>query len=365
MTPFRVIEQPTMRPTNNLHITTTQALIAPNDLRTPLPLSDKASDTVAETRDVIRAILRGEDRRLLVVVGPCSIHDVTAAHEYADRLSVLRRELAPQLAIVMRVYFEKPRTTTGWKGLINDPHLDGSHDMNAGLFMARQLLLELAEKSMPAATELLDPITPQYLADVISWTAIGARTTESQTHREMASGLSMPIGFKNGTDGTLNTAINAMLSANHPHRFLGIDEQGRASIVTTTGNPDCHIVLRGGKHGPNYSAAHVAAATQACRAAGVNDRIMIDCSHDNASKDHERQMMVITDIAEQIHHGADTLAGVMIESHLRAGRQNIPANRAQLVYGQSITDACVDFATTERMLRTLALAVDKGRLQPY
>jgi 3-deoxy-7-phosphoheptulonate synthase len=248
--------------------------------------------------------------------------------------------------------------------LINDPHLDGSYDMNAGLHMARQLLITLAEMGMPAATELLDPITPQYIADTISWTAIGARTTESQTHREMASGLSMPVGFKNGTDGSLGTAINAMLSASHAHNFLGIDRHGRASIVTTTGNPDGHIVLRGGKHGPNYSATHVAEAIKACQAAQLCYRVMIDCSHDNAAKDHDRQLGVVANLAEQIAVPANPIAGVMIESHLVAGKQAIPADRSQLVYGQSITDACVDFTTTERMLRTLALAVDKGHLQP-
>ena len=353
-----------MRPTHDLHVINNQPLIAPITLSQELPLGDAASELVANTRDAIRAIFRGEDRRVLVVVGPCSIHDVTAAKEYATRLLHLRSELRGQLEIVMRVYFEKPRTTTGWKGLINDPHLDGSHDMNAGLRMARQLLLHLAEQGIPAATELLDPITPQYIADTISWTAIGARTTESQTHREMASGLSMPVGFKNGTDGSLGTAINAMLSASHPHRFLGINHEGRASIVSTTGNPDGQIVLRGGKHGPNYSATHVTAAATACRAQKLCDRVMIDCSHDNAEKDHLRQSAVINDVAAQISAGNTAVSGVMIESHLVAGKQPIPNDKRQLVYGQSITDACVDFATTERMLRSLALAVDKGRLQP-
>jgi 3-deoxy-7-phosphoheptulonate synthase len=353
-----------MRPTDDLHVTATQPLIPPADLRRELPMTEAAVATVLAARSAIRGILRGEDRRLLVVVGPCSIHDVAAARDYARRLLPLRHELADRLEIVMRVYFEKPRTTTGWKGLINDPHLDGSHDMPAGLRLGRHLLIDLAAQGLPAATELLDPISPQYLADAVSWAAIGARTTESQTHREMASGLSMPVGFKNGTDGSLGTATNAMLAASHGHRFLGIDRAGRVSMVTTTGNPDGHLVLRGGKHGPNYAPAQVASAAQACADQGLCPRVMVDCSHDNASKDHTRQALVINELAGQLAQGSPHLAGVMIESHLVAGRQNIPLERDRLVYGQSITDACVDFPTTEGMLRTLALAVGKGRLQP-
>ncbi len=352
-----------MHPTDDLHVTDTSPLIAPADLRRELPMTDTASATVLAARNAIRGILRGDDQRLLVVVGPCSIHDVAAARDYATRLLSLRRALADRLEIVMRVYFEKPRTTTGWKGLINDPHLDGSHDMATGLRLGRRLLIDLAEMGLPAATELLDPITPQYLADTISWTAIGARTTESQTHREMASGLSMPVGFKNGTDGSLGTATNALLSARHAHRFLGIDRNGRVAMVATTGNPDGHLVLRGGKHGPNYAAEHVADAAKACAALGLCTRVVVDCSHDNANKDHLRQRVVLEDLAAQLALGSPHLAGVMIESHLIAGRQNIPPDR-QLVYGQSITDACVDFPTTEGMLRLLALALGKGRLQP-
>lgn len=353
-----------MHPTDDLHVTATSPLIAPADLRREAPLTDVAAATVLTARGAIRAILRGTDHRLLVVVGPCSIHDVDAARDYATRLLPLRRALADKLEIVMRVYFEKPRTTTGWKGLINDPHLDGTHDMATGLRLGRRLLLDLATMGMPAATELLDPITPQYLADTISWTAIGARTTESQTHREMASGLSMPVGFKNGTDGSLGTATNALLSARHAHRFLGIDRDGRVSMVTTTGNPDGHLVLRGGKHGPNYAAEHVADAAKTCAALGLCPRVMVDCSHDNANKDHLRQRVVLDDVAAQLAGGSPHLAGVMVESHLVEGRQNIPADRSRLVYGQSITDACVDFATTEGMLRKLALALGTGRLQP-
>ncbi len=353
-----------MRPTDDLHVTDTSPLISPADLRHELPMGEAAVATVLAARSAIRGILRGDDRRLLVVVGPCSIHDVAAAREYAGRLLRLRHELSDRLEIVMRVYFEKPRTTTGWKGLINDPHLDGSHDMTNGLRMGRKLLVDLAGEGMPAATELLDPISPQYLADAVSWAAIGARTTESQTHREMASGLSMPVGFKNGTDGSLGTATNAMLAASHAHRFLGIDRDGRVSMVTTTGNPDGHLVLRGGKNGSNYHLAQVTAAARACREQGLCPHVMVDCSHDNAGKDHTRQALVISELAGQVAQGSTHLAGVMIESHLLAGRQNIPAERARLVYGQSITDACVDFPTTEGMLRALALAVGKGRLQP-
>ncbi len=353
-----------MRPTDDLHVTDTLPLISPAELRHELPMSEAAVATVLAARQTVRGILRGDDQRLLVVVGPCSIHDVAAARDYAERLLRLRRELADRLEIVMRVYFEKPRTTTGWKGLINDPHLDGSHDMTSGLRLGRHLLTDLAGLGMPAATELLDPISPQYLADAVSWAAIGARTTESQTHREMASGLSMPVGFKNGTDGNLGTATNAMLAASHAHRFLGINRDGRVSMVTTTGNPDGHLVLRGGKNGPNYDRIHVTKAAKACADQGLCPRVMVDCSHDNAGKDHTRQSVVIADLAQQVEHGSPHLAGVMIESHLVAGRQNIPSERHRLTYGQSITDACVDFPTTAGMLRTLALAVGKGRLQP-
>jgi 3-deoxy-7-phosphoheptulonate synthase len=258
----------------------------------------------------------------------------------------------------MRVYFEKPRTNIGWKGLINDPHLDGSCDINTGLRLARKLLLDLAHLGLPAATELLDPVTPQYIADVIAWTAIGARTTESQTHREMASGLSMPIGFKNGTDGSLSAAVNAMVAASQPHHFLGINHHGLASIVTTTGNPDCHLVLRGGKDGPNFSSDHVARAAAEMAKLDLNPRLMIDCSHANANKDHTRQVLVLEDVANQVQEGARHISGVMIESHLQGGNQPIPKNLRQLTYGQSITDACVDFDTTATMLRQLASAVE-------
>jgi 3-deoxy-7-phosphoheptulonate synthase len=317
---------------------------------------------VTQTRQKIRHILHGEDRRLLVIVGPCSIHDVDAAIEYGEKLLKLRDRLQDSLEIVMRVYFEKPRTTTGWKGLINDPHIDNSFDINTGLRKARKLLLDLALMGLPTATELLDPIVPQYIADLISWTAIGARTTESQTHREMASGLSMPVGFKNGTDGSLDSAINAMLSASRSHHFLGINYQGQASIVTTTGNPDGHVVLRGGQNSTNYDADNVETAAKILTEKKMNPRLMVDCSHGNSSKDYKRQPIVLEAIAAQVAAGNSYLMGVMVESHLVAGNQSIPKDLKQLVYGQSITDACVDFTTTTTMLEDLAKAVEKGRL---
>jgi 3-deoxy-7-phosphoheptulonate synthase len=347
-----------MLKTSDLHVTETRALMTPEQLKSELPITEAAAQVVAETRDRIRKILRQEDNhRLLVIVGPCSIHDIKAAREYGEKLMPLREELKDKLEIVMRVYFEKPRTTTGWKGLINDPHLDESYDINTGLRMARKLLLDLAEMGMPSATELLDPIIPQYIGDVVSWTAIGARTTESQTHREMASGLSMPVGFKNGTDGGFEVAIHAVLSAQHPHHFLGINTEGLASIVATTGNPDCHLVLRGGKGGPNYGFDSLAKAAAEMKRQGLCERSMVDCSHGNSSKDYRNQPIVLAAIAEQLAKGSPHLMGVMIESHLVAGNQSIPNDLTQLTYGQSITDACVDFEVTIDMLRSLAQAV--------
>lgn len=346
-----------MHKTYDLHVVETRPLVNPALLHQEFPISETATELVSETRDRIRNILCNEDQRLLVIVGPCSVHDIDAAEEYGQKLAKLRQELADKLEIVMRVYFEKPRTQVGWKGLINDPHLDNSYDINTGLRLARKLLLDLAELGLPAATELLDPITPQYIADIIAWTAIGARTTESQTHREMASGLSMPIGFKNNTDGSLQAATNAMVAASQPHHFLGINADGLASIVATTGNPDGHLVLRGGKGGPNYAVDQVEAAAKSLAELGVNPRIMIDCSHANAMKQHERQVNVLKEVAQQLQNGSRHILGVMIESHLVAGSQAIPEDLDQLVYGQSITDACVDFETTEQMLRMLAQAV--------
>jgi 3-deoxy-7-phosphoheptulonate synthase len=352
-----------MHKTSDLHVVETRPLISPATLHSEFPITETAAALVTQTRAHIRNILQNEDQRLLVIVGPCSVHDINAAYEYGEKLIALRKELEDDLEIVMRVYFEKPRTTVGWKGLINDPHLDDSYDINTGLRLARQLLLGLAELGLPAATEMLDPITAQYLADMIAWTAIGARTTESQTHREMASGLSMPVGFKNNTDGAISAATNAMLSASQSHSFLGINMDGLASIVTTTGNPDCHLVLRGGKQGPNYSAEHVQKALNELVKLGVNPRMMVDCSHDNASKDHNRQPIVLQDIAEQLANGSRAIMGVMVESHLVAGKQSIPKNLSQLTYGQSITDACVDFDTTASMLRSLAKSATQNCLQ--
>jgi 3-deoxy-7-phosphoheptulonate synthase len=346
-----------MYKTQDLHVVETRPLLSPALLHHELPINDAVAALVAQTRDRIRNILYNEDRRLLVIVGPCSVHDVDAACAYGEKLAKLRAELADSLEIVMRVYFEKPRTSIGWKGLINDPHLDGSYDINTGLRLARKLLLDLAQMGLPAATELLDPITPQYIAGAIAWTAIGARTTESQTHREMASGLSMPIGFKNNTDGSLMAATNAMLAASEPHHFLGVNHHGLASIVRTTGNPHGHLVLRGGKNGPNYDADHVRQAAADLAQAGLNPRLMVDCSHANAKKDHNRQVMILNNIAEQLRSGSRNILGVMVESHLVAGKQSIPPDLSQLVYGQSITDACVDFDTTTEMLHTLAEAV--------
>lgn len=316
-----------------------------------------ALETVASARQRIQDILSGRDQRLLVVVGPCSVHDVKAAREYAQRLALIRERLKDQLEVVMRVYFEKPRTTVGWKGLINDPHLDGSYDINTGLRRARGLLLDLARDGMPAATELLDPVVPQYIADLISWTAIGARTTESQTHREMASGLSMPIGYKNGTDGSASIAINAMQAASKPHHFLGINREGHASIVSTTGNPDGHLVLRGGNSGSNYHLEAVQAAATQLTKAGLADRLMVDCSHANSNKDYRRQADVLTSVAEQLQNGSHHVMGVMIESHLVEGNQKLGTDLSQLTYGQSITDACISLDTTEQLLDDLAKAV--------
>lgn len=347
--------------TSDLHVIETRPLLSPAFIKSELPIAEEVAHLVSQTRDRIRNILEGKDKRVLVVVGPCSIHDVAAAKEYGSKLAKLRSQLQDRLEIVMRVYFEKPRTTVGWKGLINDPHLDNSYDINTGVRIARKLLLDLAEIGLPAATELLDPITPQYIADLICWTAIGARTTESQIHRQMASGLSMPVGYKNGTDGSFNAAINAMLTAKISHHFLGINQDGLASIVKTTGNPDGHLVLRGGAAKPNYEAVDIAAATNALKQKAMNSRLMIDCSHGNSRKDHLKQVDVLDSISQQIETGSQQIVGVMIESHLVAGNQSISKNNESLVYGKSITDACVNWETTETMLHSLANSVTRGR----
>jgi len=343
-----------MLETKDLRIVDTTLLKSPNEVTAELPLSERTANVVFGARQEIQAVLHGEDSRPLVIVGPCSIHDPDAAIDYAGRLLELKRRYAQELLLVMRVYFEKPRTTVGWKGLINDPRLDGSNDIPAGIRSARRLLLDLAELGMPAATEMLDPIIPQYIADLVSWTAIGARTTESQTHREMASGLSMPVGFKNGTDGGLSVAINAMIAASRAHSFLGVDPSGHVGVVRTRGNPHTHLVLRGGNSGPNYEPAQVAAAAQALTKAKINARMLVDCSHDNSGKNHRKQPEVLTEIGAQIRNGGSQLLGVMIESNIADGKQELTDDKSKLNYGQSITDGCVDFATTERMLEQFA-----------
>jgi 3-deoxy-7-phosphoheptulonate synthase len=352
-----------MRPTNDVNVIDTLPLRTPDELKADLPISPRAADLVYRTREEIRGVLRGRDPRLLVVVGPCSVHDPEAALDYAERFKALRARHEDELLLVMRVYFEKPRTTVGWKGLVNDPHLNGSHDIGAGLRIARQLLARLADSGVPAATEVLDPIVPQYLADLVSWAAIGARTTESQTHREMASGLSMPVGYKNGTDGGLDAAIHALLAASRPHSFLGVDGAGRVAIVRTAGNPDGHVVLRGGNAGPNYAAEHVAVAAAALAKAGVAARMLIDCSHDNSGKSHLQQPHVVDEVGRQVAAGSPHILGVMIESNIVAGRQKFDEGtpRSSLVYGQSITDACIDWAMTERTVADLANAQRTGR----
>lgn len=346
--------------TDDQRISGYRPLLPPAILMEELPVSEQASSTVADARHATSAIVRGDDDRLLVVTGPCSIHDPKAALEYADRLHGPLRALADDLCIVMRVYFEKPRTTIGWKGLINDPHLDGTFDINNGLRKARGLLLDLAHRGIPAGSEFLDVITPQFIADLISWGAIGARTTESQIHRELASGSSMPIGFKNGTDGSVQIAVDAIGAARHPHHFLSVTKQSIAAIVTTTGNDTCHLILRGSNAGPNYDAESVAGAAAALRKAGLRERVMIDCSHGNSRKDPMRQPEVAHEICGQIAGGSDTICGVMLESHLKAGKQD-HHDDTPLVYGQSITDGCMSWEMTEPLLHDFAEAVRRRR----
>lgn len=340
-------------PIDDLNIASNVTLITPEQLKKKIPLSAKAQQTVSHGRQVVRDILDGKDHRLFIVIGPCSIHDVKAAHEYADRLKTLADEVSDTLFLVMRVYFEKPRTTVGWKGLINDPYLDDSFKIEDGLHIGRQLLLDLAEKGLPTATEALDPISPQYLQDLISWSAIGARTTESQTHREMASGLSSAVGFKNGTDGGLTVAINALQSVSSPHRFLGINQKGGVSIVTTKGNRYGHVVLRGGNGKPNYDSVSVALCEQELKKAKIAANIMIDCSHANSNKDPALQPLVLENITNQIVDGNQSISSLMIESHLGWGNQSICEDLSQLQYGVSITDACIDWDTTEKSIRSM------------
>jgi 3-deoxy-7-phosphoheptulonate synthase len=350
-------------PTDDLRIREIKTLIPPAILLDELRITEPVSTLVAESRRDVGSILAGRDDRLLVVAGPCSIHDANAGLDYAKRLAALASELRQDLAIVMRVYFEKPRTIVGWKGLINDPHLDGSFAINEGLRLARRFLLSVNALGLPAGTEFLDPITPQFFADLVSWGAIGARTSESQVHRELASGLSMPVGFKNGTDGSVQIAIEAVLSATHPHQFLSVTKQGVAAIIATDGNPECHVILRGGKNGPNYADAHVRRATTELAKARVLPRLMVDCSHANSGKDYRRQPAVLRDVAQQIASGSRSIFGVMLESFLVAGRQDVPKD-GTLVYGQSITDGCMDWEATVPLIRELAVAVRERRAQP-
>jgi 3-deoxy-7-phosphoheptulonate synthase len=337
--------------TSDINVVETRPLPSPAALLAELPKTESQADFITQARADIRDILRGKDRRMLLVLGPCSIHDRAAGRDYALRLAKLAREVSDRILIVMRVYFEKPRTTVGWKGLIMDPHLDGSHDIESGLRQARAFLREVLDIGLPTATELLDPITPQYISDLICWSAIGARTTESQTHRQMASGLSMPLGFKNGTDGSLHAAINAIKAARQAQTFLGVDLEGRASAVTTNGNPDCHIVLRGGSAGPNFSADHIRQTEALLAKSGLAAAILVDCSHDNSAKHPERQPEVLRALIAQMNGGAQSLIGAMIESNLCAGSQPFPKPVSELRYGVSITDACIDWDTTEALIR--------------
>ena len=344
-------QQSTSSRVEDLRVTGVKRLITPAEVKKLHAASPETLNSILEARNTARRILRGEDPRLMVVVGPCSIHDTESAMDYARRLKALSDELSDRLFIVMRVYFEKPRTTVGWKGLINDPHLDDSGDVEYGIKLARKLLLGIAEIGLPSGTEFLDPIIPQYIADLISWAAIGARTTESQTHREMSSGLSMPVGFKNGTDGSIQTACDAMRSACSPHNFLGIDQDGMTSIIRTSGNPDSHIVLRGGRDGTNYGPEHTAVAAERLKQAGMTSSLMIDCSHANSGKDPKRQPDVLKSVIEQRAAGRQDIVAVMIESHIHLGSQ--PAVKEGLRYGVSITDACLDWDSTASILRAI------------
>ncbi|EHZ7123928.1 3-deoxy-7-phosphoheptulonate synthase AroG [Vibrio vulnificus] len=345
--------------TDDVRINNVKELLPPVAVLEKYPATETASSTTFQSRNDIHNILIGKDDRLLVIVGPCSIHDPVAAVEYGKRLKTLRDELKGDLEIVMRVYFEKPRTTVGWKGLINDPYLNDTYKLNDGLRMGRKLLLDLTDMGLPTASEFLDMITPQYVADLISWGAIGARTTESQVHRELASGLSCPVGFKNGTDGNIKMASDAIRSASASHHFLSVTKYGHSAIVETAGNPDCHIILRGGKE-PNYSAAHVSAVKEELATSGLPQKVMIDFSHANSSKQYKRQMLVADDVSEQLAAGEEAIFGVMIESHLVEGRQDLVEGKAA-TYGQSITDACIGWEDTETVLRQLANAVAARR----
>ncbi len=351
---------PNLPKTDNVRIVSVQRIPAPGDLVNGIPITPKAAETTFSTRQAIQNILHGKDDRVVVICGPCSIHDVDAAHEYASRLKPLIEKYQKELVLIMRVYFEKPRTTIGWKGLINDPHLDNSFKINEGLEKARQLLLDLNDMGVPAGTEYLDMLSPQYYSDLIAWGAVGARTTESQGHRELASGLSCPVGFKNGTDGNVQIAIDAIGASSQPHHFLSRTKDDHSAIYETSGNDSCHLILRGGTDGPNYYRENVDAVCDQLEAAGIRPQLMIDLSHANSLKKPDRQVLVGEDISRQITDGETRIMGVMVESHLVAGRQeNIPGQA--LVYGQSITDACVNFDQTEQILGTLAEAIRARR----
>ena len=340
-----------MQRTSDINVVETRALPSPAELLAELPKSEAQGEFVARSRRDIHRLIFTNDKRFLFIIGPCSIHDVEGGRDYARKLAALAREVSERVMIVMRVYFEKPRTTVGWKGLVMDPNLDGSHDIAAGLRLARTFLRDILDLGLPTATELLDPITPQYLADLVCWSAIGARTAESQTHRQMASGLSMPLGFKNGTDGSIATAINAIKAAAQPHTFLGINLNGAASAIVTRGNPDCHVVLRGGSTGANYSQAHIAQTEQLLAKAGLPQSILVDCSHDNSAKQPEKQPEVVRAVLEQLIAGSASIMGVMVESNLGRGNQPFPQSKENLRYGVSITDACIDWETTEALVR--------------
>jgi 3-deoxy-7-phosphoheptulonate synthase len=334
----------------NVNVASSDLLATPEEIKRRLPLTEHAAETVFRSREIVRAILERRDPRLFIVVGPCSIHDVIAAREYAGRLRALAARVESTMLLIMRVYFEKPRTTVGWKGLINDPDIDDSFHIEKGITIARELLLEIAQMGLPAGTEALDPIMPQYLSELITWTAIGARTTESQTHREMASGLSTPVGFKNGTDGSLSASINALRSVRHPHHFLGITQQGQSAVFRTRGNMHAHLVLRGGGGRVNYDAVSIAVAERELAAANLPPNIVVDCSHGNSNKEPSLQPMVAENCVSQILDGNRSIVGLMLESHLNAGNQSIPKDLSKLEYGVSITDPCIDWQTTENLL---------------
>jgi 3-deoxy-7-phosphoheptulonate synthase len=349
-----------MRRIQDVHVRAIEPLMSPRELKEEFPLDEALAAVVFEARETVRAMLAGRDSRLLCIVGPCSIHDPDAAIDYARRLAILRKEIADQMFVIMRVYFEKPRTTVGWKGLINDPEMDDSCNMREGLRIARRVLVEINRMGLPAATELLDPITPQYIADLISWTAIGARTTESQTHREMASGLSMPVGFKNTTDGNLQAAINAVESARRPHSFLGTTQDGLSAIIRTSGNSGTHVVLRGGRT-PNYDATSIAECVRLLERSGLEPRVLVDCSHAQTNKDYRKQPAVFDAIVAQVRDGSNAIMGVMLESNIEAGNQPVHSDRKSLKYGVSITDPCIDWPTTQACLRAGAAALAEVR----